>query len=650
MIDTVSPKVDTPAPEELVPNVISSKSIGEAFWSRVRSHPDEPLLRYATAPHASATRVWKRESYRLAAPSISRIAHFLARIGVSVGTPVGVISHTRPEWVYVDLAIQSLGAVTVSIYQSLPAHEAGYILYDSGAQIIFIENEEQLDKVRQLATSPCPIPEREKYPAIDTQLTLKHIISFEPLVGAELPKEVALYSLGEIVHSSDLPETPPPLPDSLTRESLSSLVYTSGTTGPPKGVIQRHGNHLSNVYQACDSKVFPPHGSLMLYLPLAHSFARLAYYAAVLSGAELVMPAVIDHRTSKVDLASVARDIRESDANVLPSVPRLFEKMAATLQAKSMTKGLQSFILRLCIKNALEVYELERAKKIPSLIHQVMFNGLKPIRDKIKKQLFGAQFSHGISGGAKLDPQVNRFFDALGITICEGYGLTETCVATHVNRTYHRKIGTVGTPFTGVEVKISTEDGEIILRGPNVTTGYHNRPAATAESWTDDGWFRTGDIGSVDSEGFLTITDRKKELIVTAGGKKIPPQSIEALFKRVPFISQPFLFGEGKPFCVMLFTLNEVELKQILAAKGVPLNEGDRLASLPLVRQMLQAEVNRVNTQIASFESIKAFDIVPEDFTIENGLLTPTLKVRRKKVVERYRDTIEALYRSLPGA
>jgi long-chain acyl-CoA synthetase len=264
---------------------------------------------------------------------------------------------------------------------------------------------------------------------------------------------------------------------------------------------------------------------------------------------------------------------------------------------------------------------------------------MSSVRTKIKRQLFGTGFSHGISGGAKLDPEVNRFFDALGITICEGYGLTETCVATHVNRVDRRKIGTVGPAFVEVEVRIDPEDGEILMKGPNVARGYLNRPQASAEAWTADGWFRTGDIGAIDEAGFLSITDRKKELIVTAGGKKIPPQSIEVLFKRVPYISQPFLYGDAKPFCIMLFTLNDVELRQTLTAGGIPITESDRLSALPIVRQMLEMEVQRVNSQIASYESIKAFAIVDEDFTIENGLLTPTLKVKRKRVVERYRDT-----------
>ena len=627
--------------EDLVRNVIESQSIGEAFWRRATENPDAPLFRYAVAPHATATRVWRSESYRTAGAKIARIAHHLASLGVTAGTPVGILSHTRPEWTLVDMAIQTLGAVTVSIYQSLPAHEAGYILFDAGVSTLFIENDEQAEKVKTLLASPCPIPEREGLAASEVQLSISHIIAFEPL-SVTLP--IAVVGLQEIIDNEALATTPPAIPAAITRDSLASLVYTSGTTGPPKGVIQCHGNHLSNVYQACESRVFPSHGSLMLYLPLAHSFARLAYYAAFLSGAELVMPAVVDHKTSKVDLASVARDIRESNSQVLPSVPRLFEKMASTIQARSLGKGLQPFILRKCIKNALQVYAMKRAGEVPSTLHQMLYEGFAPIRAKIKRQLFGEAFSHGISGGAKLDPEINHFFDALGIVICEGYGLTETCVATHVNRPTHRKIGTVGPAFVGVEVAIDPADGEILMKGPNVARGYLNRPQATQEAWTPDGWFRTGDIGAIDSDGFLSITDRKKELIVTAGGKKIPPQSIEGQFKRVPYISQAFVFGDAKPYCVILFTLNDVEMRQVLASEGIELATSDVPANIPIVREMLQREVDRVNAGLASFESIKYFDVISEDFTIDNGLLTPTLKVKRKKVVERHGDVIERLY------
>jgi long-chain acyl-CoA synthetase len=562
----------------------------------------------------------------------------LKSIGVGVGTPVAIVSHTRPEWALVDIAIQSLGAVTVSIYQSLPWHEVGYILYDSKAAIVVIENEEQAQKIQQLRTTPCPIPERESFPASDELLHITHVISFE-----KLDTDVGAVLLDQLVQDEQLSSSPPPLP-AVTRESISSIVYTSGTTGPPKGVPQTNGNHLTNVRQAAESGVFVLDGSLFLYLPLAHSFARLAYYIGFLSSATLIFPAVVDHKTSKVDLASVARDIREGAASVIPSVPRLFEKMAAAIQARAAGRGLQQKILALCIRNAQAVYAARQNGRAPGILQRIVYDGLAPVREKVKAQLFGTAFSHGISGGAKLDPTVNRFFDALGILVCEGYGLTETCVATHVNVPTRRKIGTVGTALKDVEVRIAPEDGEILLRGPNVTRGYLNRPQATAESWDADGWFRTGDIGALDAEGFLSITDRKKELIVTAGGKKIAPQGIEALFKRYPFISQAFLFGEGKPYCIMLFTINDLETRSMLSEQGVSLTPDTKLSQVDALRKLVAQAVDRANSELSSYETIKRYTILDEDFTIENGLLTPTLKMKRKSIRAQHLALIESLY------
>ncbi len=552
---------------------------------------------------------------------------------------MAIISQTRPEWMLADMAIQTVGGIAVSVYQSLPAFEAGYILHDSKAAIVFVENEEQAEKIALLRRAPCPIPEREQQPASSAHVDIQHVISFEKV--ASLPDAV-LFS--DIISNSAYPTQPPPIPTELGRESIASYVYTSGTTGPPKGVIQTHGNHLTNVEQVATAGVFVLDGSLFLYLPLAHSFARLAYYIGFLTSAYLTLPAIADRKTSKIDLAAVARDLREANPSVLPSVPRLFEKMSAALQARAAGKTFQQKLLRACITNALNTYERRMKGASLSLIEKLLFEGLSPIRTKIKQQLFGNAFRHGISGGAKLDPTVNKFFDALGILICEGYGLTETCVATHVNLPNNRFIGSVGPALPGVEVAITAQDGEILMRGPNITQGYLNRPQATADSWDAEGWFHTGDIGRVDERGFLYITDRKKELVVTAGGKKIAPQGIESLFKRHPFISQAFLYGDGKPHCVMLFTLNEVELRGLLSHEGFTVTADIKLSHLPAVRALVEKAVSDANSGLASFETIKHFAILDEDFTVENGLLTPTMKMKRKAITAKHASVIDLLY------
>jgi long-chain acyl-CoA synthetase len=628
---------ETPTPSR--ESHFSPDSLGAAFWRKVKLNPDKALYRYALASSAEATRIWRTESYSEAAQKIAKIAHFLIKSGVTLGTPVAIVSNTRLEWMLVDMAVQTLGGITVSVYHSLTAVETGFILADSGASIVFIENEEQAQKIAWLSSNPCPIPERETLPQSEVQLAFSKIVSFE---GIESIKEVEI--LSSILTQRSLPTIPPALPEELSQESIASYVYTSGTTGPPKGVIQTHGNHLANIEQAELSGVFSESGSLFLYLPLAHSFARLIYYVGFISSPTLVLPAVIDHQTSKLDLSSIARDIREAGAHVIPSVPRLFEKMASAIKTRSKGSSISARILAICLKNATQVQVHRERGLAIGLTQQIFYQALRGVRSKIKEQLFGKEFTHAISGGARLDPEVTRFFDALGIVICEGYGLTETCVATHVNLPDRRKIGSVGPAFERVEVQISPQDGEIWLKGPNVTQGYLNRPLATIDAWTEDGWFKTGDVGRIDEDSFLFITDRKKELVVTAGGKKIAPTAIEGHFKRFPFISQAFLYGEGRPYCVLLLTLNELELKAELKASGYTPKAGADYANDPNVAKLIQSAVTSVNKTLASFEQIKNHAVLDEDFTIENGLLTPTLKMKRRVITERYRDVLDKLY------
>jgi long-chain acyl-CoA synthetase len=318
--------------------------------------------------------------------------------------------------------------------------------------------------------------------------------------------------------------------------------------------------------------------------------------------------------------------------------------MASGVKTLAAVPGLKGKILRLCMRNAKRVQAKREKHQSLGTFEEIIFTGLAGVRAKIRAQLFGPNFHHGISGGAKLDPEVNRFFNSLEILICEGYGLTETCVATHVNLPNNYKIGSVGPAFKGIEVQIAESDGEISVRGPNITQGYLHRPQATHEAWSNDGWFHTGDVGRVDEDGFLYITDRKKELVITAGGKKIAPTAIEGMYKRKSFISQAFLVGDGKPYCIMLVTLHEAELRALLAAKGISVEPSRKLSQLAEVQAMVEDATNRINKDLASFETIKRFAILDEDFTVENGLLTPTMKMKRRLIAEKYRVTIDSLY------
>jgi long-chain acyl-CoA synthetase len=350
---------------------------------------------------------------------------------------------------------------------------------------------------------------------------------------------------------------------------------------------------------------------MFLFLPLAHSFARLINYLGALTPVEICFCGVANKKKTVVDLVQVAAEMSSCGANVVPSVPRLFEKMKSSLE--SPKPGIQGILIKLTLSTAGQFWN-------------PIYWLLSPIRKKIRKKIFGTNFSHAISGGAKLPPSITAFFKNLGINIYEGYGLTETCVATNVNLPNKWRIGSVGPAFDKVEIKIS-EDGEILFKGPNITSGYWNRPLATAESWDQLGWFHTGDIGHLDKDGFLYITDRKKDLIVTAGGKKIPPLKVESLLLSYSIISQSIYYGDAKPFCIALVYLS-------------PDAKND-----PNITEKLEIIRKEINSQLASFESIKKIIQLPYELTIENGMLTPTLKIKRKVVVEKFSKLIEEQYK-----
>jgi long-chain acyl-CoA synthetase len=322
-------------------------------------------------------------------------------------------------------------------------------------------------------------------------------------------------------------------------------------------------------------------------------------------------------------------------------VPRILEKMANGVQEKMRAKGLGAKILAATVTTAQRVFEARTQNKGVSLGLLLMHAIFSPIRKKVKRQLFGEGFRHVVSGGAKLPVTVNTFFTSLGITIYEGYGLTETCVATNVNRIGRNKIGSVGPCLAEIEMKIA-DDGEILFRGPNVTSGYYNRPTATAAAWDADGWFHTGDLGHVDAEGSLFITGRKKELIVTSGGKKISPLMIEDKLAASPFISSAVVVGDGRQYCAALLVPDMIILRQWAERKGITV--GETASKTPEIVARLQREIDHVNEKLSRFETIKRFRIVDKELTVENGFLTPTFKVKRALIEKTFKHLIDEMY------
>ncbi len=620
-------------------------SICEAFFELSQRDPESRFYEQIFLDRASASRTFEACSRAQALVTVERLAFYLQSLGVKVGSRVAILSSTRPEWVLSDLAILACGAVSVSVYQSLTAAEAGYILYDSQSEIVFAENQEQLYKLLSLIEAGCEIPASEERPAQRVRINLKKILCFEQFVVPNNEKlrterpDLTISFAQALEQGSRGGVFKIPL---LKRSDLASLVYTSGTTGPPKGVMQTHGNHLSNVRQVLEGELVKAGHSIMLFLPLAHSFARLMAYMGALSPCSLKFPAVADRKSSKVNTEALTADIRAAGANVVPIVPRILEKMRDGILNLAKKSGLRGALLRLTLWSAREVYLGRESSVSAPFVTRLVFSCTSFMRATIKRGLFGKDFLYSVSGGAKLNPEVCRFFDTLGIEVLEGYGLTETCVATNANRPGKKRIGTVG-PVLAQDIKIKiAPDGEILFSGPNVALGYLGRESATKASWDSDGWFHTGDLGQVDAAGYLSIVGRKKEILVTSYGKNIAPEGIEQQLKASPYISQAVLVGDARAYCVALLTLELAGIKTW--AKENKLEYGPELLSSAKVRDLIATEVEKVNKNLASYESVKKFFTLPEDFSIENGLLTPTLKVKRNEVQKRFATEIESLY------
>ena len=625
-------------PQAIVERLRNVANIPAAFFALAEDAPNETVYLQSkisdqTIVKSSAPRRWSGTTYQQAAAQISRLSHYLSANGIGRGSRVAIVSYTRPEWLLADLAILAAGGVSVSIYHSVNRDETGYILFDSEASVAFAENQEQVSKLLSLSEIPCQLPGTELRSAAEQKITLKKIIAFELVSPHPL-----VVQLSDILADRTVSDTTPASFLAVTGGDLASLVYTSGTTGPPKGVMQTHTNHLTNVWQAARTNLFALDGDLFLFLPLAHSFARLIGYIGFLTPTRLKFPAVADTRSSILNVNSVLQDLRESGVQVVPTVPRILEKMVAGIKERSSAGGLSGFLLGATLRSARNIWQAERDGYPANVGSQILYFLTSPLRRKIKRQLFGSGFQHGVSGGAKLPIPINEFLASLSIVVYEGYGLTETCVATNVNRRELNKIGSVGPCLEGIELKIS-EEGEILFRGPNVALGYFNRPQATKEAWDSAGWFHTGDLGYLDSDQYLFITGRKKELIVTAGGKKIAPVAIEERLVASRFIASATVFGDGKPYCVALIQPELPVLEEWSRREGRPVDLTSRA-----VLELFQQEIEAVNERLSKFETIKRFRLINDEFTVENGMLTPTFKVKRTKVQQRYEELIESMY------
>jgi long-chain acyl-CoA synthetase len=538
---------------------------------------------------------WREVSWQDAAQRIDALANGLLSRGVRRGDAVAVLARTRLEWVLLDWAVMTIGAVVVGIYPTSTAKECAYILAHSETVLVFVEDEAQREK---LASVQADTP------------TVRELVRFDELTTLEAegrdyaaPHPDAVESAGGGVQEDD----------------LATLIYTSGTTGPPKGCMLTHRNLVTAALRV-QTNVKDGSDTILLFLPLAHTFGRLVHQSSAFYGSTVGFVA---------DPARIGEALAAMRPTILPAVPRIYEKIHAGVLDQIESAGRAKRRLGLwALGVGARASRLRRADRpVPAPLAAKERLADRLVFAKVKQKL-GGRLRVGVSGAAPLGMDVLEFFHSLGMLVIEGYGLTETASSLSVNDPDDFRFGTVGRAVAGTEVRLD-EDGEILVRSDTVFAGYFKDPEATAAAFTDDGWFRTGDVGEIDEEGFVKITDRKKDLIITAGGKNIAPQNLENALKASRFVSQALVVGDGRPYIVALVTLDPAEI----GATGREPHE------------LVQEVVDEVNRDRVRVEQIKRFAILARDFTQEDGEVTPTLKLRRKVVHEHFADVIADLYR-----
>ncbi len=590
----------------------TTRTLVEMFEARARERGSGPAVKEKRGG------AWREVSWTELAKRARDVSDGLAAMGLKRGDRVAVLGDTNTEWILADLGILGAGAVTVTIYQSNQPHECQYILENSGARLVFCDTDAQVAKIRQVKGN---LPRLEGLIRASGAAAdgFERTLADLERAGAEWRKS------NPRAHEERLAAIGPDDP--------ASFIYTSGTTGNPKGVVLTHGNWVYEAEAVRDVHIVGPDDLVLLFLPMAHSFAKVIEAAWFSTGA---CAGFVESLDKVVDNAGEIRP------TVMPSVPRIFEKAFNTVIAKGFaTPGLKGKLFAMAMKG-FDAYAAgkEQGRETSTFGFALGKRLVFPKLAKALSERFGGRMRFFVSGGAPLSPKIALFFDLLGFTILEGYGLTETSAATFVNRPGANRIGTVGPPVPGTEVRIA-EDGEILVRGPGIMKGYHESPAATAEVMKD-GWFCTGDIGMLDDAGYLKITDRKKDIIVTAGGKNVAPQNLENELKTDPIISQAMVHGDKRKFLSALVTLNEEAARKWASENGVP--AGAALHREPGMIARVQRAVDALNARQASYSSIKKFAIVPGDFTQQTGELTPTLKVKRKVVTLKYQALLDSFY------
>ncbi len=590
-------------------------SVGHLFRQRATATPDRAAFQYAQGDRwVSLTWAQVRETcYRLAAGLVS--------LGVEPEDRVGITSGTRVDWALADLAVMCAGAATTTIYPTTIADDVAFILADSGCRVVFAEDETQVAKLREIREHT---PEVMRVVSMTGEGDGDWVITMSDLEG-----------LG-----ADLLATNPGVVDdridALTPDRLATIIYTSGTTGRPKGVRLLHSSWTYVAAANSSSGDLTEDDLQYLWLPLAHVFGKLL----------LTLPLQIGFTTAidgRID--QIVPNLAVVKPTFMGAAPRIFEKAYARINAMMAAEGgVKAKLFSWAIGVGRRVVDLEaEGKPVPALLARQYALADKLVLVKVRER-FGGRIRFFVSGSAALNQDIARWFGATGLLIAEGYGMTETSAATTVNRLGANKYGTVGWPLPGTETRIA-EDGELLIRGGGVMDGYHNNPEATAEAKDPDGWLHTGDIAEIDAQGYVKITDRKKDMFKTSNGKYVAPAVIESTFKGIcPLVGQFIVYGADRNFVSALVTLDPDAVTQFAAASGMAGKPYAEIVASGPVRELVQRDIDSLNAGLNRWEQVKKFTILDHDLSVEGGELTPSLKLRRKVVSERYKDLLDAHY------
>ncbi len=581
---------------------MSLNTINDVFYTVVERNSDRVMMYKQTVKWISIS---SHELYR----DVLGVSRSLGKWGIRRGDRVAILSENRPEWAVADFATQLLGGVVVPIYGTLTPEQTAYILRDSGARVIFVSTVAQLQKFLaakdQTAVEKAVIMDSAGTP---DALPMQRLMHDGP-AGRDGEFDARARSLGP--------------------SDLATIIYTSGTTGVPKGAMLTHGNLACNVEYSLREVPVSAGDLGISFLPLAHVTARHVDYAWLYRGVTVAYCPALDQ---------LAPTLQEMRPTIFVGVPRVYEKMYAQVQLK-VQSGLKRALYNWAMKVGHAHRDLTLEQKRPTALSWRLADKL--IFSKVRQGM-GGRVQIYLSGGAPLARQMGEWFADVGIRLDEGYGLTETSPVIAVNTPAHHKLGTVGRPLPNVEVKIA-DDGEILVRGPSVFQGYWNLPEQTSQALVD-GWFHTGDIGNLDSDGFLSVTDRKKDLLKTSGGKFITPQPIEKSLQMSPWVAEAVVLGDRRKFPAVIIAPDFRLLEPWARNNGVSFNSREELVADSAVRNLYEGVISEINQKLARYEQIKKFLLVPEEFSIANGLLTASMKLRRRQVEERYRQQVDALY------